>query len=120
MRRAHACIIRASIACHGNISYSIEKLNNYVNYVSSIRINIFLSVELLMFSNPLVLTCVLRVRENSLEETVLLSTHNTSHDYSLGRSYEYTHHMFWPRNCLVSRSLDLQCKENLEDLLTYF
>ena len=77
------------------ISYSIEKLNNSVNYVSSIRINIFLSVELLMFSNPLVLTCVLRVRENSLEETVLLSTHNTSHDYSLGRSYEYTQHMFW-------------------------
>ena len=73
-----------------------------------------------MFSNPLVLTCVLRVRENSLDETVLLSTHNTSQDYSLRGSYEHTHHMFWPRNCSVSRSLDLQCNENFEDILTYF
>ena len=73
-----------------------------------------------MFSNPLVLTCVLRVRENSLDETVLLSTHNTSQDYSLRGSYEHTYHMFWPRNCSVSRSLDPQCYENFEDLLTYF
>ena len=36
----------------------------------------FLSVKLLMFSYPSVLTYVLRAQKNRLIETVLLSTHN--------------------------------------------
>ena len=48
-----------------------------------VQIGTLLSVKSLLFSNSSILACVLGAQKNPLNETVLLSTHNTCFDGDL-------------------------------------